>query len=65
MKTNKEKRGAMEILWLCMGVLCLIIAIASSVENGLKNAGTMFVCSGVCFMMFSWRQHLRKNRKDD
>jgi len=25
----------------------------------------MFVCSGVCFMMFSWRQHLRKNRKDD
>lgn len=64
MKTNKEKRGAMEILWLCFAVLCLVIAIASTVKNGLQNAAPMFVCSGVCFMMFSWRQHLRKKQKD-
>ncbi|MBQ3658270.1 MAG: hypothetical protein II956_15730 [Bacteroidales bacterium] len=65
MKTNKEKRDAMEILWFCIGVLALIIAISSAVQNGIQNAGGMFICSGVCFMMFSWRQHLRKNRKDD
>ena len=63
MKKQKEKRGAMEILWLVVFGVCLLFGLAGVFKFGLKDAVPMFVCAAVSLLMFFWRQHLRRKEE--
>jgi len=60
MKTRQGKWGAMEILWMCFFVLCLVFAVMITVKSGFSEASVMYICSGASLLMFSWRRALRK-----
>ncbi|MBQ5403131.1 MAG: hypothetical protein IIU11_02010 [Bacteroidales bacterium] len=63
MKTRQGKWGAMEILWICFFVLCLLLAVLITVKSGFSEALVMYICSGVSFLMFYWRRSLRKSEE--
>ncbi|MBO4373142.1 MAG: hypothetical protein J5826_09440 [Bacteroidales bacterium] len=50
----------MEVLWVCMAVMCLIIAILRTISISFNEGIVMYAGSAVCVLMFLWRRSLRK-----
>ena len=61
---KKQKRNPMEVLWLCMAVMCLIIAVIRTVKISLEEGTAMYIGSALCVLMFLWRRSLRKNEEN-
>ncbi len=61
---KKQRKHPMEILWICMGIMCLIIAIIRNVRYGFGEAQAMYVFAALSALMFLWRRHLRKNEEE-
>ena len=61
---KKQKRNPMEVLWLCMAVMCLIIAVIRTVKISLEEGTAMYIGSALCVLMFLWRRNLRKNEEN-
>jgi 4-hydroxybenzoate polyprenyltransferase len=64
---KKQRKHPMEILWICMALMCMIIAIIRTVKFGIDEAKAMYVFSILSALMYLWRRHLRKKEeeKDD
>lgn len=61
----KRRKHPMEILWICMSVMCLIIAIIRHVKFGFDEATAMYVFSVISVLMYLWRRHLRQKEEND
>lgn len=61
---NKQKRHPMEVLWLCMAVMCLIIAVIRTVKLSFEEGTVMYIGSALCVLMFLWRRNIRKNEEN-
>ena len=59
-----QRKHPMEILWTCMGLMCLIIAIIRNVRYGFGEAQTMYIFSALSALMYLWRRHLRKKEEE-
>ncbi len=53
----------MEVLWVCMAVMCLIIAIIRTINFGFNEGVVMYSASAVCVLMFLWRRSIRRNEE--
>lgn len=62
---KKNRKHPMEILWICMGLMCLIIAIIRNVRYGFGEAQAMYIFAILSALMFLWRRHLRKKEEQD
>ncbi|MBO7441029.1 MAG: hypothetical protein J6T96_10980 [Bacteroidales bacterium] len=60
----KQKKHPMEILWICTGIMCFIVAIIRNVKFGFDEAKAMYVFTVIAALMFLWRRHLRKNEEE-
>lgn len=56
----KNKKSPMEVLWVCMAVMCLFIAIMRTISISFNEGIVMYAGSAVCVLMFLWRRSLRK-----
>ncbi len=56
----KMKKSPMEVLWICMAVMCLIIAIIRTISISFNEGIVMYIGSALCVLMFLWRRSLRK-----
>ncbi|MBO7598815.1 MAG: hypothetical protein J6T70_17395 [Bacteroidales bacterium] len=56
----KMKKSPMEVLWICMAVMCLIIAIIRTISISFNEGIVMYTGSALCVLMFLWRRSLRK-----
>ncbi len=61
---KKQKRNPMEVLWLCMAVMCLIIAVIRTVKFCFEEGTAMYIGSALCVLMFLWRRNIRKNEEN-
>ena len=59
---NKKPIHFLEIVWVLVGVLCLIFGILKAIDENLNNSITFFILAAVSFSMYALRRHLR--RKD-
>lgn len=59
----KVKKSPMEVLWVCMAVMCLIIAIIRTINFGFQEGIVMYSASAVCVLMFLWRRSIRRNEE--
>lgn len=59
-----KRKHPMEILWICMFVICMLLALLVTFNTGFKEAAPMYGCSGVCVLMYLWRHTLRKNEEN-
>jgi hypothetical protein len=46
-----------------MFCICILLALLVTFNTGFKDAAPMYGCSGVCVLMYLWRQNLRKNEE--
>ncbi|MCQ2973384.1 MAG: hypothetical protein MJ211_01085 [Bacteroidales bacterium] len=60
---NTQKRNPMEILWICMSILCFIIGICRTIKFGINEGAIMLISSIICILMFLWRRSIRKNEE--
>lgn len=56
----KMKKSPMEVLWICMAVMCLILAIIRTISISFNEGIVMYIGSALCVLMFLWRRSLRK-----
>ncbi len=56
---------AMEILWICMGILCLVIGVNRNVVYGLDDAWPMYGFAALCGLFYLWRRSLRKKEESN
>lgn len=61
----KNNLHAMEILWICMGILCLVVGINRTVNLGFGEAWPMFGFAAACALFYLWRRSLRKKDQDN
>ena len=62
---KKTRKHPMEILWKCMSVVCLAIAIIRNVKYGYDEATAMYAFAAISALMFLWRRHLRQKMEQD
>ena len=62
---KKQRKHPMEILWICTGIMCLIIAIIRNVRYGFNEATAMYAFAVISALMFLWRRHLRQKEEED
>lgn len=60
MEKKKEKRGAMELLWICMFVFLIFFAVFNTFKMGFRESVPLYLMSLLSLLMFFWRQHLRR-----
>ncbi len=62
---EKNKMGAMELLWLFLALISLVIAIHNTyLEGNFFNSWKYFVFVIICLLMFYIRKILRKRRDE-
>ncbi|MCR5454316.1 MAG: hypothetical protein K6F33_04960 [Bacteroidales bacterium] len=61
---KKQRKHPMEILWICMTIMCMIIAIIRNVKFGFDEAKTMYIFSVLSALMYLWRRYLRKKEEE-
>ena len=59
----KVKKNPMEVLWVCMAVMCLIIAIIRTINFRFDEGIVMYAASAACVLMFLWRRSIRRNEE--
>lgn len=66
MSANKKgNKKPMEVLWACMCVVCLVVAIVRTVKFGIDQGIPMYCFSGISLLMFFWRRSLRRQEEKD
>jgi hypothetical protein len=60
---NKKPIHFLEIVWILVGIACLVFGIQKAIDNGIGNSYTFFILAAVAFSMYALRRHLRKNDK--
>lgn len=60
---KQQRKNPMEVLWVCMAVICLVVAVLRTISFGFNDGMVMYIASVVCVLMFLWRRALRKNEE--
>lgn len=60
---NSRTSYILEILWLLIGVGCLVLGINRTCKVGFNNSYMLFILSLVAFIMYSLRRYARKSQE--
>jgi len=55
----------MERTWLIIGIISLVTWFYVVVRDGFSEGTMILIITGISFLMFFVRRHLRRNRQDD
>jgi uncharacterized membrane protein len=57
---NKKTLLAIEVIWIILGLLCLVIAIREMITNGFSRAWLFLIMSGAALTLAWIRDRQRK-----